>query len=127
MSIQSAGTLFGNLFIGQIADLFGRKVPFFGAVLLVTVADFVQLAANGWVLVAVCKFFVGVGCGAFMTTTYSLMSEFTLARHRVWIIGFPSWPIQACVFCLIAWLVKDWRYMTLACGIVGIPCLFAWW
>ena len=126
-SIQNAATLAGNLVIGHIADLIGRKPPYFGSILLVAIVEFASLAAKGWVLIAVTRFCIGIAQGAFLTIIYSLLSEFTLARDRVWAVGFPSWPLETMVFCLVAWLTGDWRYMNLACAIICIPCILAWW
>ena len=127
MSIQGVGALCGNLLSGQIADLFGRKRPFFAAVLLTIIANFVSFLANSWTLIAVTRFFVGLSASAFMTVKYALLSEFTLAQYRAWIIGFPSWAIEASIFVGVAWVLQGWRYIQLLNAIIGLPCLLAWW
>ncbi|XP_052818707.1 organic cation/carnitine transporter 2-like isoform X2 [Mya arenaria] len=127
MTIQISGLLVGNLVSGQMGELFGRKRPFFFAVLLFMVFNLVGFFANHWVLFAVCRFFIGIGVGTFMTMKYALLCEFSLASWRSWIIGFPSWPFQACVFALVAWFIQDWRYIQLMITLLGIPCLVAWW
>jgi hypothetical protein len=67
-----------------------------------------------------------MGGGFFLTTQYCFLSEFSLARWRVWIVGFPSWPIQSSVLSLLAWLLHDWRYIQLMTALCAIPCLLAW-
>jgi len=127
MTIQICGSLFGNIVTGQLGELFGRKRPFFFAVALTIVANIVGFFVNNWVVFAICRFFIGLGAGAFMTMKYALLCEFSLADWRAWIIGFPSWPVQASIFAFIAWLIQDWRYIQLFIAATGIPCLVAWW
>ncbi|XP_060552264.1 organic cation transporter protein-like [Ruditapes philippinarum] len=125
-SVQIAGTLVGNIAAGQIADLIGRKPPFFASILLIFSFNIVGYFSSSWQVFAVARFFLGIGCGFFLTTQYCFLSEFSLARWRVWIVGFPSWPIQAGVFSLLAWLLHDWRYIQLMTALCAIPCLLAW-
>ncbi|XP_053395337.1 solute carrier family 22 member 4-like [Mercenaria mercenaria] len=126
MTLQVAGLLAGNILAGQLSDMIGRKPPFFTSIILITVFNLVGFFSVNWVMFAVARIFVGIGSGFFLSTQYCLLSEFSLAKWRVWIVGFPSWPIEGCVFALCAWLIQDWRYMQLLTGIMGIPCLFAW-
>ncbi|XP_053395964.1 organic cation transporter protein-like [Mercenaria mercenaria] len=126
MTLQVAGLLAGNILAGQLSDLIGRKPPFFTSIILITVFNLVGFFSVSWVMFAVARIFVGIGSGFFLSTQYCLLSEFSLAKWRVWIVGFPSWPIEGCVFALCAWLIQDWRYIQLLTGIMGIPCLFAW-
>ena len=127
MTIQISGMLFGNILSGQLGELFGRKKPLFFAVFLVMAFNIVGFFANSWVVFAVCRFFIGAGHGAFMTMNYALLCEFSLADWRAWIIGFPSWPVEASIFAFLAWLIKDWRYIQVMIAATGIPCLMAWW
>jgi MFS family permease len=125
-SLQLAGSLAGNVISGHVADQFGRKLPFFMSILLVLLFNFLGFFASAWQMFAVCTFFTGLGYGVFTATQYNILSEFTLAKWRTWIVGFPSWPIQQSIFALCAWLVHDWRYMQLITALMAIPCLFAW-
>ncbi|WAR11431.1 OCTL-like protein, partial [Mya arenaria] len=127
MSIQIAGTLVGNVVAGQFGELFGRKRPFFMALVITMVFNVVGFFSKHWVVFAVCRFFIGLAAGFFMTMKYALLCEFSLANWRSWIIGFPSWPIEACVLAFCAWLLKDWRYIQIMTAAIGIPCLIAWW
>jgi len=92
------------------------------------IALFVGYAANNWTLFAATRFFVGFGASAFMTTKYSLLSEFTLSSHRAWIIGFPSWPMAASALAGVAYLLRhNWKHLQLTIALIGIPFMFAWW
>ncbi|XP_053393411.1 organic cation/carnitine transporter 2-like isoform X2 [Mercenaria mercenaria] len=126
MSLQVAGQLVGNIIAGQIADLIGRKYPLFASIAIILVFNLIGYFATNWIIFSIARFFIGFGSGFFLSTQYSLLSEFSLAKWRVWIIGFPSWPIEACLFALCAWLVPDWRYIHLIIAIMCVPCLLAW-
>lgn len=126
MTLQTVGVLAGNVLAGQTADLVGRKPPFFASIVLIIVSNLVGYLSVNWIMFGVARLFVGMGCGFFLTTQYNLLSEFSLAKWRVWIVGFPSWPIEQCILSLCAWLIQDWRYLHLLISILGVPCLFAW-
>lgn len=125
-SIQIAGVLFGNVISGQLADLFGRKPLFFSSIMIILITHIAGYFATSWKMFAVCSFFAGAGGGFFLTVQYCLLSEFTLARWRSWVVGFPSWPIQGCLFALLGWLLHDWRSFQLMTAVAAVPCLFTW-
>lgn len=127
MTIQISGMLVGNLIAGQLGDLIGRRPPYVASIVMILVANIAGFFSTNWIMFAVARFFIGVGSCFYVTASYSLMSEFCLAKWRVWIMGFPSWQIQACVFSLLAWLIKDWRYIQLMIAAVCVPCLVSWW
>ncbi|XP_060552265.1 organic cation transporter protein-like [Ruditapes philippinarum] len=125
-SIQIAGVLAGNVISGQLADLFGRRPPFFASIWLLLLTHVVGYFSTTWQMYAVCMFFAGFGGGFFLTTQYCILSEFTLSKWRAWVVGFPSWPIQGCLYALVAWLLHDWRYFQLVTAIMAVPCLLTW-
>ena len=126
MTLQLGGTLAGNLISGQVSDLFGRKIPFFAGMVILIIANLIGYFSVNWMMFAAARILIGLGQGFFMSVKYSLLSEFSLAKWRSWIIGVPSWPVQACIFALICWLIQEWRYIHLLCGLLGVPMLLAW-
>ncbi|KAH3855735.1 solute carrier family 22 member 6-A-like [Dreissena polymorpha] len=127
MSIQLGGVLLGNFVGGLFADMFGRKPVLFASMFILTISNLVGYLAGSWVLMAASRMFVGLGCGLFLNTQNSYLCEFTLAQYRPLAIGFPSWPIQNCLFALLAWLLKDWRYIQLMVSLACLPTFLAWW
>lgn len=125
-SIQISGTLVGNVASGQLADLIGRRPPFFTSIFIIMSFHLVAFFSTSWQMFAAARFFLGMGGGFFLTTQYCFLSEFSLARWRVWIVGFPSWPIQSCLFAFLAWLLHDWRYIQLMVALCSVPCFLAW-
>ena len=126
-SIQIGFILLGNFLSGHIADSFGRKIPLFLSLVVLIVANVVSSFSASWVMFMACRMVIGIGTGLFLTVRYNYMSEFSLARWRPWIIGAPSWAIEACLLPIVLYWLKDWRSIQIAIGIVGLPFLAMWW
>ncbi|XP_053391711.1 solute carrier family 22 member 7-like, partial [Mercenaria mercenaria] len=124
-SIQMAGTLTSYVISGHVADRFGRKPPFLIAILIVFSFNLVGFFSVSWKMFAVSTFFTGFGRGGFLTTQHSVMSEYTPTKWRVLVIGFPSLALHQCLLSLIAWMIRDWRYLLLMTSLLAIPCFFA--
>jgi len=77
-SLQMAGIFVGNVACGQVADLIGRKKPFFLAVLALVILNVVSAFATSWIMFAVLRFCLGLAMGFQLTVQYSLAAEFTL-------------------------------------------------
>ncbi|WAQ97184.1 ORCT-like protein [Mya arenaria] len=117
------GTLIANPIAGQISDIVGRKPPFFLSIVICIFGNLLGFFSTRWIMFAAARFLIGVGCGFFFSTQFCLLCEFSLAEWRAWIIGFPSWPVQASLFALVAWLIQDWRYIQLFTCLFGLPFL----
>ena len=126
-SIQIGFILLGNFLSGHIADTIGRKMPIFGSLIVLIVCNVISSFSVSWVMFMICRMVIGLGTGLFLTVRYNYMSEFTLARWRAWLIGAPSWSIEACLLAPVLFWLKDWRSTQLAISIVGIPFLALWW
>lgn len=68
VTIQVGFQLFGNFFAGQLADALGRKIPFFSSIILLILSNLACYFSVSWVMFAVCRVFVGIGAGFFLTT-----------------------------------------------------------
>ncbi|XP_060565157.1 organic cation transporter protein-like [Ruditapes philippinarum] len=126
MSMQTFGMLAGALAAGQLSDLFGRKPPYFAGLLCLLIFNLIGFFSVNWIMFAIARLFIGIGSGMFLAIQYCIVSEFSLARWRAWVTGFPSWPILSCLFALCAWLIQDWRYIQLLCCLLALPCLLTW-
>ncbi|XP_052815175.1 solute carrier family 22 member 13-like isoform X1 [Mya arenaria] len=126
-SIQMAGIFVGNIACGQVADLIGRKKPFFGAILTLVVLNIGTAFSVSWVMFAVFRFLLGVAMGFQLTVQYNLVAEFTLAKWRTWVVAIPSWAIESSVFGLVCWALKDLFWIHIVTAAVGCPFLFTYW
>jgi Major Facilitator Superfamily/Ku70/Ku80 beta-barrel domain len=74
-SMTFVGQLTGNLLIGSISDLFGRRIAFQSTMLIWGVASF--LAAGAWDVISlmVFRFLIGVGVGGEAPVAQAVLSE----------------------------------------------------
>ena len=127
MSVQMAGVFIGNIAGGHIADLIGRKPPFYAAIAVTSVSMIVAIFSASWIMFTVIRFFIGMSIGFHLTVMYSSQSEFVLPQWRTWIVAVPSWQIALIVFVLISWGLGDWKYIHVAGAAVGVVCLLTCW
>ncbi|WAR13483.1 S22A7-like protein [Mya arenaria] len=126
-SIQMAGVFVGNLACGQVADLIGRRKPFFASILALVLLNIGTAFSVSWVMFAVFRFLIGVSAGFELTVQYSLAAEFTQARWRTWVVAIPSWAIETSLFALVCWALNDWLWIHIATAATGLPLLFTYW
>ncbi|KAL4239283.1 hypothetical protein ACF0H5_000100 [Mactra antiquata] len=126
-SIQMSGVLVGNLVCGQVADVIGRKPPLFISIATLVVFNILAAFSTSWIMFAIIRFVLGLAMGFELTVQYNVMSEFTLARWRAWVVSVPSWAIEIVLFAFVAWILKHWQYLHFAAAAVGFPLLFTYW
>jgi putative MFS transporter len=86
------GAPLGSLFWGWMADRIGRR-----KVMILTVLNF-SLATglmaftpeHGWLFLAICRFFVGMGVTGLYTVDIAIVQEFVPAYKRGWITGLTT-------------------------------------
>ena len=59
-SAQMAGLFAGNLLTGQVADIFGRKLPLFGSLLLLLVANLLGTFSPSWLVFGIARTLCGM-------------------------------------------------------------------
>ena len=122
------GLTIGALSAGPLADRYGRKLIVVGSIFFFGLWSLVS--AYSWDVPSLCffRFLTGMGLGASMPNTVTIMSEFAPVRYRSWMIttiycGF-SLGAAACGLVTI-WLLKyySWRSVLIFGGV--IPMAFA--
>jgi putative MFS transporter len=91
------GAPLGSLFWGWMADKIGRRT-----VRILTVLNF-SLATglmaftpeHGWLFLAICRFFVGMGVTGLYTVDIAIVQEFVPAYKRGWITGLTTTLLPA--------------------------------
>ncbi|MEA2745151.1 MAG: transporter, putative metabolite:H+ symporter, partial [Acetobacteraceae bacterium] len=91
------GAPLGSLFWGWMADKVGRRT-----VMILTVLNF-SLATGlmaftpeqGWLFLAICRFFVGMGVTGLYTVDIAIVQEFVPAYKRGWITGLTTTLLPA--------------------------------
>ena len=127
MSVQFAGVFVGNVVGGQVADLIGRRPPFYIAMATASLCMFVAIFSTSWVMFAVFRFFMGVAMGFQITVMYNIQTEFVLPRWRTWVVAMPSWYISSAVFSLVAWGLQDWKHLQAVGVAIGVVSVLTCW
>ena len=96
-SMTFLGQLTGNLLIGSISDLFGRRIAFQSTMVIWGLASF--LAAGAWDVVSlmVFRFLIGVGVGGEAPVAQAVLSEIIPANVRAKYIAFMEgfWAVNS--------------------------------
>ena len=106
-SMTFLGQLVGNILIGSISDLFGRRIAFQSTMVIWGVASF--LAAGAWDVVSlmVFRFLIGVGVGGEAPVAQAVLSEIIPANVRAKYIAFMEgfWAVGFIISGTITYLV----------------------
>src|SRR6202171_3074574 len=86
---SGVGAIIGAYVWGWLADRIGRRKVFIGTVLNFSIATGLLYFTpdNGWVYLAIMRFFVGVGVGGLYCVDLPLVQEFMPSSKRGWVGG----------------------------------------
>ena len=120
-TIQMFGLLIGAFISGHCADLFGRKPTFYVSIVILLIFNTIGTFSNGWKMFAAIRFFIGIGCGWYLTTDDAYIAELVPMKYRSIILLLPIWPLGTMSYGLIAYLLHDWKYIQIACAVLCLP------
>ncbi|OQS02865.1 sugar phosphate permease [Thraustotheca clavata] len=126
-SASFAGSLFGAILFGQLADTFGRKPMFMLTLLVFMLATLVCGAADSYGMLLSFRFIAGFGLGGELPVASALVQELTPApvRGRIIVLLESFWSIGCMVSVLLAFeLTKSVSWRTVF-YISAIPALYA--
>jgi MFS family permease len=78
-----------GLIAGQIADIFGRKPTYFLSMLMLFVFNIIAAFSTSWQMFAVVRFFIGIGCGFYLTVFFTFTVEFISGKYRPMLMAIP--------------------------------------
>ena len=86
---SGVGAIIGAYVWGWLADRIGRRKVFIGTVLNFSIATGLLYFTpdNGWIYLAIMRFFVGVGVGGLYCVDLPLVQEFMPSSKRGWVGG----------------------------------------
>jgi MFS family permease len=82
-SVRSAGTFFGVIIAGDLADYFGRRITIISGCLIFTVSCIFQVASNGLGLIVARRLISGFGLGFISAISFSTCPRLPPARSVV--------------------------------------------
>ncbi|XP_031557355.1 organic cation transporter protein-like [Actinia tenebrosa] len=130
-TIQSCffvGMLIGSFVTGMVSDAWGRKECIFFCNALFIVSNTASAFVDCISFFAFLRFTVGFSMTGVMLTSYIYGVELAGPKKRTaaGIITYFYWSGSSVVFTLIAYLIRDWRYLLTATCLPNI-LLFPFW
>ncbi|KAG5284904.1 hypothetical protein AALO_G00031790 [Alosa alosa] len=129
-TIYMGGVLIGALIFGGLSDKFGRRYLLLFSYLMMAVSGTCAAFATSFSLFCLFRFGCGMALSGLVLNTLSLIVEWIPTRVRT-VVGTGtgySYTIGQLVLALLAYYIRDWRWLTLA---VSIPFYFffiySWW
>lgn len=128
MSAAPVGLAIGALMVGPLSDRFGRKKLLLGSVALFGVFNLLSAFSDSVVTLSLLRFLTGLGLGAAMPTTTTLLSEYVPERSRSTLIAamFTGFNLGSALvgFGAAALLPHfGWRAVLMVGGAIPLLCL----
>lgn len=112
---QYIGVVIGNLFIGMIADYYGRRVPIIGCFMFGLPALILSAQTKIWWLLYISRFIVGISIVGPMTVGWAYCSEIVSPSIRFKCRTFLNYGTARVFLTITAFLFPAWRDTTMAC------------
>ncbi|KAK7926116.1 hypothetical protein WMY93_008426 [Mugilogobius chulae] len=129
-TVYMAGVLVGAFLLGSLSDRFGRRMLLIGSYLLMAVCGTCAAFSTSFSLFCFFRFGCGMALSGQGLNTLSLILEWIPTRIRT-VVGTCTgycYTVGQLIFALIAYFIRDWRWLTLA---VSLPFyvffLISWW
>ncbi len=129
-----AGLFVGEMFVSRLADRFGRRALFTGALLLYTAASLAMCVQSSALGILLCRFIAGCGIGAELITIGAFLTELVpkAVRGRAFALCFAIGYLAMPVLAFVSWLwvpraplgVSGWRWVVL---LGGSGAVVVWW
>jgi len=87
VSILSAGTFFGAIIAGDLADLYGRRITIIAGCLIFSIGVVLQVASTGYNLLIAGRLIAGIGVGFVSAIIILYMSEIAPRKVRGMIVS----------------------------------------
>lgn len=129
-TVFMGGVLVGAFLFGSLADRYGRRMLLIISYLLMAVCGTCAAFSPNFSVFCLFRFGCGMALSGMGLNTFSLIVEWIPTRVRT-VIGTLTGYCYTCgqlLFALMAYFVRDWRWLTLAVSLPFYVCFFiSWW
>ncbi|KAJ7392479.1 hypothetical protein OS493_012145 [Desmophyllum pertusum] len=128
-AVMFLGVMIGVLVGGFLSDKLGRKpVVYFVSALMNILALAGSFIHVYWVYVLF-RVLVGLCSGCATIAMYVLLVEYVGKRHRhvIGVALWYFWVLSLLLLPLVAYLIRDWRTLSIVGAVPGLVQIFFWW
>lgn len=123
------GVTVGAVIFGQLSDKFGRRSMLLVALVVSTVMSAASAFSTSYAMFAVSRTLCGVALSGLSIIGPVLGIEWMDVKHRT--LGGTlmslSWSAGSVLLALLAFLIRDWRQLTLAVTAPLVVAIVCWW
>ncbi|KAI7805118.1 putative solute carrier family 22 member 7-like [Triplophysa rosa] len=123
------GVMFGAGAFGSLSAIFGRKPMLLVSYVLGMGFAVASAFSSSFIMFAVLRFFTGFTITGIVIISTVLNVEWVGIEHRrlVGVIDCMSWTFGTMSLALIAYLIRDWRWLIVATSLPIIIAIVTWW
>ncbi|CAJ1052324.1 solute carrier family 22 member 7-like [Xyrichtys novacula] len=123
------GVMVGAAVFGYLSDRFGRKSMLLVSYIVSAVFGIASAFSFNYTMFAVMRFFTGFGISGICFITLALWVEWMDIKHRAAVSVFASldWSFGMALLSLMAYSVRDWRYLTVIANTPLFLAIATWW
>ncbi|XP_052000953.1 solute carrier family 22 member 7 [Xyrauchen texanus] len=123
------GVMFGAAAFGSLSAIFGRKPMLLVSYLTGTGFGLGSAFSSSFIMFAVLRFFTGFSITGIVIIASVLNVEWVSIEQRklVGVIDSLSWTFAIMSLSLIAYCIRDWRWLTVAISLPNIISIITWW
>nr|XP_001337343.1 solute carrier family 22 member 7 [Danio rerio] len=123
------GVMFGAAAFGSLSAMFGRKPMLLVSYILGMGFGLCSVLSSSLVMFAVLRFFSGFTITGSVIISTVLNVEWVSIEHRklVGVIDSLAWTFGFMGFPVIAYFIRDWRWLTVAISLPNVISIITWW
>uniref|UniRef100_A0A671MS86 Solute carrier family 22 member 7-like n=1 Tax=Sinocyclocheilus anshuiensis TaxID=1608454 RepID=A0A671MS86_9TELE len=123
------GVMCGAAAFGSLSAMFGRKPMLLVSHMLGMGFGLCSAFSSSFIMFAVLRFFTGFTITGSVIISTILNVEWVSIEHRklVGVIDSLSWTFAFMSFPLVAYFIRDWRWLTVAISLPTVTAIITWW
>ncbi|CAH3027846.1 unnamed protein product [Porites evermanni] len=128
-TVFMGGLLVGSVAFSALSDHVGRKIVAFLSIFFLGAGATVSAVADCLSLFTLFRFVAGAGTAGCLLSRFVYCMEITQINNRTaaGMVNNIFVSVGFVVLSLLAYLIRDWRYLMLTVSLPGLPLLLCWW